>query len=905
MEEDELDIPEESNEQQDTPESEPTENNENEAQASQPSPNQGPSSIFSSAVNLWKRMPGTFKIVCLKVAGGIVLILVLVLLVRLLAAAPTAITEWFSDAGESIATFGEKLGNFFTGQGYVTDEEKAENAEKKYYNSLEVISKYYKEYFGIQIDTTMITATLFYNRDMSDYLEDSEATDIEENEDAEPKEEDSPSTSEIYERTADFYKLARRHIKTLARFQIVENTSFNTCDSSISSPKNKTVPETAKKVAETWTGFKSWNTRSTFDYRPYEYKPFSKIDGSARDIRWCEFEDAESQLQGAYDEDYLIYKDAANKYNECVATCEANDGKEKIDPDTGKKIIQSCDPASNCSKEEDSKEQYLASLKTSWGDVFQIGDDPDGSESFSCSSSSTWGALTDYNNNNEVDPSSTDRNYEFPKEWYDMEAEPGFWPSTLSWFSGGYNAFDCSAKPSIQTNFDVDLSYEGVYYYKLLTPHESLGNLSFIELFYINELPENEEERQEAAIEIVDEIFSLYDFIAERESTYCYTPSSSSGGSYSSPDRAEFISKIADEVVKDMQNTGILASLTIAQAAHESANGNSKLSQPPYNNYYGMTAGSCAKGVDKSIKGPIPPGTNGNSCSGNAYWNGTIVRMCNKSGEDCQWYRVYDGFSNSTLDHSRLLSTTRYSCQGITNSAQAINCIQNAGYATDPNYFNAIMTTINTYNLEQYNIGEWSGTPVSDVGNTLLGTVCYGNPNGSGIIYGEGTIGGSGAQGIRTHLWGTSEYATYWGSNNNLFYRSSLSLVKECTWYSHGRGLEILTKNGMSLETAQKYMDPMHGNAGLWFGQNQYFSSSTDYTKPKVGAIIVWSKGSEPGHVAIVEDIKYDSSGNIVSISTSEGGQSIDGFRFTPERTLDWVKAHGAYRFVGYVYLLD
>lgn len=465
---------------------------------------------------------------------------------------------------------------------------------------------------------------------------------------------------------------------------------------------------------------------------------------------------------------------------------------------------------------------------------------------------------------------------------------------------------DCSAKPSISTSYSIDISEEGVYYFKLMSRKSSLlSNKSFIEKYYPDYITETGDEAQieEELTEVVDGIFDLYKFIVNRSGRYCFTPSTSSG-SYSSPDRAEFISMIADEVVKDMQNTGILASVTIAQAAHESANGTSKLSQPPYNNYYGMTAGSCASGVTGVSNGEVVKSSaNGNNCTGNAYWNGDVVRMCNKLGADCQWYRVYDGFSNSTLDHSRLLSTSRYSCQGITDSAQTVNCIQNAGYATDPNYFNAIMNTIATYDLEQYNIGEWNGETVSEYGSALTGTICYGGTDE--IINGDGTIAGNGAQGIRTALWGTTEYETFWGGNNNLFYRSNPGLVEQCTWYAHGRGLEILTKNGMSLKTAQQYMDVMHGNAGTWYNSNKYFSSSVDYTKPKVGAIIVWSKGSEPGHVAIIEDIQYDAHGNVTSITTTEGGKSIKGFKYTEGRTLDWVKGHGAYKFVGYVYLLN
>lgn len=918
MDKDELEEVENSelnnNQEEEQPSSEIPESNNNEIQEEEPSASlQKVSSLISDLVMLWKRIPISAKGAIITCLGYVVIFIVAVLLIMLLGAAATGVAEdLFPDMANfsnTIANVGEKVGNFFTGEGFVTNQEEAEKYEKKYYEKLKQVSDYYRNKLGVQIDTTMITATLFYGRGMSDYVDD----DINEYEDSLFLDEESDS--DIYQGEADFYKLARRQIKTLAKFQIVEYTSFNTCPSNpeISSSKWKTVPTSAEDIADTWTGFNSWNTRSTFDYQPYEYKPFSKIDGSARSIKWCEFKSAKEQLANPYKEDYEIYKKYYDDYKSCLSSAKEN-CKSKCNSipnsaatyDTCASSCQSKSFEEECSSKKELKDEYLTKLKDSWGDVYEIGDEPNGTEQFVCGNSSTWGNLTDYNNNFSEDPRSTDRNYIFPEDWYDREAEPGFWASTLSWFTGGYAPFGCSAKPSIQIQYNIDITDEGVYYHKLLSPHATfLGNKSFIEKYYPEYISDDPENAYDDAVEIVDGIFELYDFISDRETTYCYTPSNSSG-SYYSEDRNEFISMIANEIVQDMQTSGILASLTIAQATLESRNGNSGLAKAPYNNYYGMTAGNkCTSKIDTSLRGPIPPATNGNECTGNAFWDGTVVRMCNSEGKDCQWYRVYDSFSNSTRDHSRLLGTDMYGCAGITDPLQAVQCVQKTGYAADPNYVDKIMGVINTYNLTQYDIGEWNGEVLDDYGSTELGTICYGNPNGTGVIYGEGTVSGTGSQGIRTELWNTSEYTTYWGSNNNLFYRSSQKLVKECTWYAHGRGLEILTKNGMSLETAQRYMDAMHGNAGLWFGQNKYFSSSSDYTKPKVGAIIVWSNGSKPGHVAVIEDIQYDTSGNIIGITTTEGGQSINGFKYTTGRTLDWIKSHRTYKFVGYVYLLD
>jgi len=892
MEKEELEYYE-NTEQQEQSYNEEAATSDNEVQEEIPSTSpKNATSIIGDLILLWKRIPVSLKGTILTSLGYIALFIVVAIMIVLLIASATGVAEdlWvnITNINESISSIGEKVGNFFTGAGFVTNQEEAEKNEKKYYEKLKEVSDYYQRKYNVQIDTSLITATLFYGRGMSDYIDEEDINNLENNE---------LDDEEIYQGQADFYKLARRQIKTLAKFQIIESSSYNACIDS-SSAVSKIEPESAKEIADTWTGIYGWNQQATFNNQPYKIKSYTDVEGNTQNIVWCEYQNAEDKLRPFYEKDKAIYEkrkkahedclDAiTSSMNNCIAGCStlntSNKGYESC--------VLACEKAAsgkNCDTQKQKMDEAYDAYYSRWLSEGLFNE----SGGFSCTTSQ-WGHLKSYGDSTFIYSHLVDGT------WIDREVLP----NRLEVLSSPY--ISCSEKPAIQTKYATSIEREGVYYYKLLSRNaQFLSNKNFIEKYYPDYITDKDDDKaMEEATKIVEGIYDLYDFVVERDTRYCFTPNTSSG-SYASENRSEFISMIADEVVKDMQNTGILASLTIAQAAHESANGTSKLSQAPYNNYYGMTAGSCASGVTGVQNGEVVKSkANGNDCTGNAYWNGDVVRMCNKSGADCQWYRVYDGFSNSTLDHSRLLSTSRYSCQGITDSIQAVTCIQNAGYATDPNYFNAIMSTISTYNLEQYNIGQWNGEAVGEYGSATMGTICYGTMNE--IFNGDGTIPGSGAQGIRTNLWGTSEYEMFWGSDNNLFYRSSKNLVKQCTWYAHGRGLEILTKNGMSLKTAQQYLDAMHGNAGTWYNSNKYFSSSKDYLQPKVGAIIVWSKGSEPGHVAIIEDIKYDAHGNITSLTTTEGGVSINGFKYTEGRTLDWVKSHGSYKFVGYVYLLN
>ena len=440
---------------------------------------------------------------------------------------------------------------------------------------------------------------------------------------------------------------------------------------------------------------------------------------------------------------------------------------------------------------------------------------------------------------------------------------------------------------------------DSVYFYNLLD--------SFVEDYYSEYLTkgsgyaEEGTQRYEDAKDLIDDIYALYDMMGPNQTcttTGQYICRSDGGSENFSGSRDEFLKSIANIVIEDMNRSGILASLTMAQAAVESANGSSLLSRE-YSNYYGMTAGSCApaRRADTTIT-VVYPGTGGNSCSGNAYWDGTVVWMCNSSGKDCQWYRVYDSFANSTADHSRLLSNSNYQCQGITTPEEAIACVQAGGYATASHYQSTIMSVINTYNLTQYDIGVWDGTVADGTGEALY-EICEGITNGSGTI----SSGGSFTSGVCGPNNSVNDPDGFWSTHN--IFKSP-----QCTWYAHGRALQILTNAGMSLDAAKSNLRPMHGDAGEWYDQNENFSSSMNVNEPRQGAIIVWQQADYWGHVAVIEKVNTDANGNPVSVDISEGNNQ--GRQCTTRTvTMDYVKRHSGgrrgvdYTFKGYIYLLQ
>ena len=274
---------------------------------------------------------------------------------------------------------------------------------------------------------------------------------------------------------------------------------------------------------------------------------------------------------------------------------------------------------------------------------------------------------------------------------------------------------------------DLSTMEDSVFYWNLVN--------SFIPDYYADYLPESEPKKTEAIKKIAEDIYLLYQDMGPSQSCsmdYNFICRSDEGSNYYSgttgnatASRTEFMNNISPVAISEMTRTGVYASVTMAQAALESANGGSGLSTK-YANYYGMTAGTCApKAAPSGVSGTVyRSGEGGNTCSGNSFWDGTVVAMCNSSGKDCQWYRVYDSFENSTRDHSRLLSD-KYNCNVYGSNSEQLQCIKDHGYATDPNYVSKILNVIKTYNLSQYDIGTWDGTTTSYDSPTYNNKICY------------------------------------------------------------------------------------------------------------------------------------------------------------------------------------
>ena len=147
----------------------------------------------------------------------------------------------------------------------------------------------------------------------------------------------------------------------------------------------------------------------------------------------------------------------------------------------------------------------------------------------------------------------------------------------------------------------------------------------------------------------------------------------------------EFFNKIKDDVIRDMKQSGILASLTAAQAFIESNHGNSGLTQKA-NNLFG-------------IKGS---------------YNGSYVIMKTKEYKNGKYvvedaaFRKYPDWKTSIADHSAMFNRMNIykNLRGCKDYKTACHNVYKDGYATGPDYDNVLIRCIEKYKLYEWDAAE-------------------------------------------------------------------------------------------------------------------------------------------------------------------------------------------------------
>lgn len=139
-----------------------------------------------------------------------------------------------------------------------------------------------------------------------------------------------------------------------------------------------------------------------------------------------------------------------------------------------------------------------------------------------------------------------------------------------------------------------------------------------------------------------------------------------------------FLNKFKEYAIKDMKQSGILASLTAAQAFIESSKGNSGLTTKA-NNLFG-------------IKGKY----NGQSVNmlTTEYYNGVKTRVY-------QDFRKYPSWQESVNDHSAMFNRLSWyeNLRNCQDYEEACTNVKKDGYATAPDYTRTLMNPIKKYNL--------------------------------------------------------------------------------------------------------------------------------------------------------------------------------------------------------------
>lgn len=144
-------------------------------------------------------------------------------------------------------------------------------------------------------------------------------------------------------------------------------------------------------------------------------------------------------------------------------------------------------------------------------------------------------------------------------------------------------------------------------------------------------------------------------------------------------DKNEFIGKIAPLALASSEESGIPASLTIAQAALESNWGASRLAVEGHNLF-----GLKGSGPAGSLIVPTTEYRGGKTVTVNAA------------------FRKYRSWAESIADHARLLSAARYAGAVRKTGPEAARAVAAAGYASDPQYASKLVRLMDTFNLTQY-----------------------------------------------------------------------------------------------------------------------------------------------------------------------------------------------------------
>jgi hypothetical protein len=163
--------------------------------------------------------------------------------------------------------------------------------------------------------------------------------------------------------------------------------------------------------------------------------------------------------------------------------------------------------------------------------------------------------------------------------------------------------------------------------------------------------------------------------VAKQNNRQVQRENSGTNDGYTPLTSLQYIDKYKSLAVLEMNAFGIPASITLAQGLYESGAGNSELARVA-NNHFGVKAGLS--------------------------WNGKVYYKDDDNRNDA--FRVYNSAEESFRDHSNFLKKKNYAALfqlDITDYKGWARGLKRAGYATNPQYPEIIISIIEKYSLQQ------------------------------------------------------------------------------------------------------------------------------------------------------------------------------------------------------------
>jgi len=172
------------------------------------------------------------------------------------------------DLFNNVSGFFDKLENFVTFNGFVNDEEKAYNAKLSFYKKLDTVRTQMRSKYSVEIDVTLIEATLFYNQGIESELGFMDGDDDQEGD---------------FNDTTKFYKEAKKKIKQLAKMQILKTITENSCSDPVKEAEMD--PRSDEEIARDYQNqFLQFDVATKKNKVYHAYDVVTKEDGSTETV---------------------------------------------------------------------------------------------------------------------------------------------------------------------------------------------------------------------------------------------------------------------------------------------------------------------------------------------------------------------------------------------------------------------------------------------------------------------------------------------------------------------------------------------------------------------------------------------------------------------------------------------